>query len=276
MSVSISKQFRAKAGLQLDDADANERSLASDEESKSDGKAADKLDTLALADKIAEYQNILVGQKKHKLLIILQGMDTSGKDGTIRGVFGQINPLGAHTVAFKAPSIVELEHDYLWRIHQEVPRKGEIVIFNRSHYEDVLITRVHGLIDGAECKRRFAHIRDFERMLAETGTVILKFFLHISKGEQKERLEERLADASKNWKFDPQDLVERESWKQYQEAYSEAISATDADHAPWYVIPADSKTQRNLVIANIVIEKLESMDLAFPARNADFKKLKVV
>jgi PPK2 family polyphosphate:nucleotide phosphotransferase len=276
MSVSISKQFRAKAGLQLDDADANERSLASEEESKSDGKAADKLDTLALADKIAEYQNILVGQKKHKLLIILQGMDTSGKDGTIRGVFGQINPLGAHTVAFKAPSIVELEHDYLWRIHQEVPRKGEIVIFNRSHYEDVLITRVHGLIDGAECKRRFAHIRDFERMLAETGTVILKFFLHISKGEQKERLEERLADASKNWKFDPQDLVERESWKQYQEAYSEAISATDADHAPWYVIPADSKTQRNLVIANIVIEKLESMDLAFPARNADFKKLKVV
>ena len=203
-------------------------------------------------------------------------MDTSGKDGTIRGVFGEINPLGAHTVAFKAPSIVELEHDYLWRIHQEVPRKGEIVIFNRSHYEDVLITRVHGLIDGAECKRRFAHIRDFERMLAETGTVILKFFLHISKGEQKERLEERLADASKNWKFDPQDLVERESWKQYQEAYSEAISATDADHAPWYVIPADSKTQRNLVIANIVIEKLESMDLAFPARNADFKKLKVV
>ncbi len=276
MSVSISKQFRAKTGLQLDDVDANERSMASDEESKSDGKAADKLDTLALADKIAEYQNILVGQKKHKLLIILQGMDTSGKDGTIRGVFGQINPLGAHTVAFKAPSCVELEHDYLWRVHQEVPRKGEIVIFNRSHYEDVLITRVHAWIDEAECKRRFGQIRDFERMLAETGTVILKFFLHISKDEQKERLEERLADANKNWKFDPQDLVERESWKQYQEAYSEAISATDADHAPWYVIPADSKTQRNLVIANIVIEKLESMDLAFPARNADFKKLKVV
>ncbi len=285
--MNISALFRAKARIQLKEADASLRLLEDRDESKDDkkddkkndnkngSKQSDKLATLDLAEKIAEFQNILYGQKKHKLLIILQGMDTSGKDGTVRGVFGQINPLGARTAAFKAPSAVELDHDYLWRVHQEVPARGEVVIFNRSHYEDVLITRVHEWITAAECQRRFVQIRDFERMLSETGTVILKFFLHISKETQKQRLEERLADPEKHWKFDPRDLVERQSWERYQDAYADAIMATDADHAPWYVIPADSKTQRNLAIAHIVIEKLESMKLSFPPGNPDYSKIKV-
>ncbi|MDO8654031.1 MAG: polyphosphate kinase 2 family protein [Undibacterium sp.] len=275
MHMEINTQFRISKDFQLKDENASLRPLADKPESKTDSKSGDKLSTISFAEKIANYQEILYAQKKHKLLIVLQGMDTSGKDGTVRGVFGQINPLGARTVAFKAPSTVEREHDYLWRIHQEVPVTGEIVIFNRSHYEDVLITRVHEWITEAECKRRFAQIRDFERMLTETGTVMLKFFLHISKAEQKQRLEERLADPDKHWKFDPQDLVEREYWDRYQQAYTDAIKASDADHAPWYIIPSNSKTQRNLAIAQIVVEKLESMKLAFPPGNPEYSKIKV-
>ncbi|MFZ6751164.1 PPK2 family polyphosphate kinase [Undibacterium sp. Ren11W] len=276
MANHIGEKFRAPAHLQLKDSDAALRTIASQNENKAEAKAADKLSTLALAEKISEYQNILYGQKQHKVLIILQGMDTSGKDGTIRGVFGQINPLGAHTVAFAAPNNLELAHDYLWRVHQKIPAKGELVIFNRSHYEDVLITQVRGWIDQAECQRRLAHIRDFERMLSETGTVILKFFLHISKAEQKQRLEERLSDSDKNWKFDPNDLVDREHWDEFQSAYSEVVMATDSHHAPWYIIPADSKTQRNLAIAHIVTEKLESMKLAYPPANPALSKIKVI
>ena len=156
------------------------------------------------------------------------------------------------------------------------PGKGEIVIFNRSHYEDVLITRVHDWIDQKECDRRYKQIRDFESILAETGTVILKFFLHLSKAEQKQRLEERLADPDKHWKFDPQDLLEREHWDHYQQVYADAIAASDAKHAPWYIIPADSKTQRNLAIAQIVNEKLLSLKLTFPSGNPEYSKIKVI
>ncbi len=278
--MSISTQYRCQLPLKLKDEDASVRPITKNAEvktdAKSDQKQIDKFNTIGLAEKISDYQNILYAQKQHKLLIVLQGMDTSGKDGTVRGVFGQINPLGARTVAFKAPSTVEKEHDYLWRVHQEVPGKGEIVIFNRSHYEDVLITRVHDWIDQKECKRRYQQICDFERMLAETGTTILKFFLHISKNEQKHRLEERLADPDKHWKFDPQDLLEREYWGGYQQAYSDAITASDADYAPWYIIPSDSKTQRNLAIAQIVNEKLQAMKLTFPPGNPEYSKIKVI
>ncbi|MDO9193716.1 MAG: polyphosphate kinase 2 family protein [Undibacterium sp.] len=278
--MNVRSLFRSTSRLQIQDADAALRPLAekldTKGESKTDIKSADKLITMDLAEKIAAFQEVLYAQKHHKLLIVLQGMDTSGKDGTVRGVFGQINPLGARTVAFKAPSAVERDHDYLWRIHQEVPRNGEVVIFNRSHYEDVLITRVHDWIDQKECERRFSQIRDFERMLAETGTVILKFFLHISKDEQKQRLEERLADPDKHWKFDPQDLVERVHWDRYQEVYTDAIKASDEDHAPWYIIPSNSKTQRNLAIAHIVNEKLESMKMTFPPANPEFSKIKII
>jgi PPK2 family polyphosphate:nucleotide phosphotransferase len=240
-----------------------------------ESKAQLRQEIIDLAQTISEHQNVFFAQRKHKLLIILQGMDTSGKDGTIRAVFGAVNPLGARSVAFKAPSAIELEHDYLWRVHKEVPHLGELVIFNRSHYEDVLITRVHNWIDHEECVRRYAHIRDFERMLTETGTIILKFFLHISRDEQKRRIEERLTDPDKQWKFDPQDLAERAYWDQYQAQYEKVLNETDCEHAPWHVIPADSKTQRNLAIARIVEEKLASLKLSYPKGQLDYSKIKV-
>lgn len=274
--MSISALFCKKPKFVLKDEDASQKMIASSEEDKTNAKAADRLLTLSLAEEISAFQTVLYAQKKYKFLIILQGMDTSGKDGTVRGVFGQIDPLGARSIGFKAPTSVELGHDYLWRVHQHVPASGEIVIFNRSHYEDVLITRVHDMIDDKECERRYAHIRDFERMLTETGTVILKFFLHISAKEQKQRLEDRIADPDKHWKFDPQDLAERKFWDAYQRQYEKTIEATDAEHAPWYIIPADSKTQRNLAIAHIVQEKLASLKLAYPPGNPEYSKLKVV
>lgn len=264
------KLFRIDKSLKLDDADAAKKPLSSGD------KAQDKLQTDQLAEKIAALQNVFYAANARKLLVVLQGMDTSGKDGTVSGVFGKIDPLGIRCVPFKTPTAEERAHDFLWRIHRQLPAQGEIVLFNRSHYEDVLITRVHGWIDEAECKRRYAHIRDFERMLAETGTVLLKFFLHLSKDEQKARLEERLADPDKHWKFDPEDLKERVLWSDYQQAYAQALLATDADHAPWFVIPADSKTQRNLAIASITLEVLEGMKLAYPQPHPEYAKIKIV
>jgi PPK2 family polyphosphate:nucleotide phosphotransferase len=273
MSKSTSALLRASSNLKIKDADASLRVVGSQSEDRAAAKAEDKVATQLLANQISELHNIFYAQKKHKLLIVLQGIDTSGKDGTMRGVFGSLSPLGVRTVAFKAPTPVELEHDYLWRIHNEMPRTGEIAIFNRSHYEDVLVTKVHHWIDDEECARRYAQIRDFERMLAETGTVILKFFLHISKDEQKRRLQERIADEDKHWKFDPQDLVEREHWNEYQSAYERAIIETDKAHAPWFVIPADSKTKRNLAIAQIVVEKLTELKLSYPPGKPEFSKI---
>ncbi len=268
--MNISAQFFASNKVQLADKDANLRPLAT-----AASKEQMKEKTWQLSAKIAEFQNILYAQQKHKLLIILQGMDTSGKDGTVKVVFGASNPAGIRSVSFKAPSSQELAHDFLWRIHQQVPALGELVIFNRSHYEDVLITRVHNCIDEAEVKRRYAHINAFERLLTETGTTILKFFLHISKDEQKVRLEERLSDPNKHWKFSPQDLIERALWSDYQEAYQAAISATHTADAPWHIIPANSKSQRNLIIASIVAEKLASLNLTYPSLHPEYLKLDV-
>lgn len=268
--MNISAQFLASGKVLLQEKDANLRPLAT-----AVSKEQMKEKTAELSAKIAEFQNILYAQQKHKLLIILQGMDTSGKDGTVKVVFGASNPAGIRSVSFKAPTTQELAHDFLWRIHQQVPAAGELVIFNRSHYEDVLITQVHGWIDLTEVKRRLAHINAFERLLMETGTTILKFFLHISKDEQKARLEERLHDPNKHWKFSPQDLVERASWSAYQEAYQSTISATHTPEAPWHIIPANSKSQRNLIIASIVAEKLASLDLAYPSPHPDYFKLRV-
>ncbi len=263
-------QFRASKNLKIADADAAAKPLSNGD------KAADKLRVEELARNIAALQDVFYAEHQRKILVVLQGMDTSGKDGTVKGVFGATDPLGIQAVAFKAPTPVERDHDYLWRVHQQAPGKGEIVIFNRSHYEDVLITRVHDWIDSKEYKRRYGQIRDFERMLAETGTVVMKFFLHISKDEQKVRLEERLADPNKHWKFDPQDIEERKFWDDYQTAYAQAINETDADHAPWYVIPADSKTHRNLAIASIVHETMQGMKLAYPAPHPEYAALKIV
>jgi PPK2 family polyphosphate:nucleotide phosphotransferase len=262
-------RFRARPKMTVRDASASAKPLSSG------SNGDDKARVAEMARRIAELQNVFYAEHNRKLLVVLQGMDTSGKDGTISGVFGEIEPLGIRSVAFKAPTAIEFDHDYLWRVHRQVPGRGEIVIFNRSHYEDVLITRVHGWIDAAECRRRYAQIRDFERMLTETGTVLLKFFLHISAAEQKARLQARLADPSKHWKFDPQDLKERALWDDYQRAYGDAINATDADHAPWYVIPADSKTHRNLAIASIVLEHLEQMQLAYPDPHPEYLALEI-
>ena len=266
---TVSARFRSSAGFKVCDEAAGAKSLSSGD------KVADREATLVLTARIAELQNVFFAARARKMIVVLQGMDTSGKDGTVKGVFGNVDPLGIRSVAFKAPTTVEREHDFLWRVHSQVPAQGEIVIFNRSHYEDVLITRVHGWIDEDECKRRYAHIRDFERMLAETGTVLLKFFLHISKDEQKRRFEDRIADPDKHWKFDPNDLEERKWWTAYEDAYTRVLQETDADHAPWYVIPADSKTHRNLAIASIMAETLEGMKLAFPAPHPEYAALTI-
>jgi len=209
-------------------------------------------------------QELLYAEGKNRLLIVLQAMDTAGKDSTIRHVFRGVDPLGVRVTCFKAPTPRELSRDYLWRVHQHVPGAGEIGIFNRSHYEDVLITRVNGWIDAAECRRRYRQINDFERMLAETGTTILKFYLHISRDEQKTRLESRRDTPEKQWKFLPADLAVREKWDDYMKAYEAALSATSTAHAPWHVIPANSKLARNLMISGALIKALEKMKMRYP------------
>jgi PPK2 family polyphosphate:nucleotide phosphotransferase len=275
------KIFRAPGKLKLREEDAGRRLIgaAADKRSgakdKAEQKALDREQTEALIARIAHLQAMLYAQRKQKVLLVLQGMDTAGKDGTVRAMFSRINPMGIRGVPFKAPTDNELAHDYLWRVHQQVPIKGEIAIFNRSHYEEVLITKVQGMIDAAECKRRYAQIRDFERMLSETGTVIVKVFLHISKDEQRERLQARLDDPDKQWKFNLADLEQRKKWDDYQHAYELAIRETDASHAPWYVVPANSKTQRNLAIAAILLETLEDMKLSFPAPNPALSSITV-
>jgi PPK2 family polyphosphate:nucleotide phosphotransferase len=239
-------------------------------------KARDKATVEALAREIDELQNLFYADRRYKLLVVLQGTDTSGKDGTIRGVFGQTSALGVHTVGWKAPTEPERAHDYLWRIHQQVPGAGEVMIFNRSHYEDVLVPPVNGWITPEQTRQRYAHINDFERMLVETGTVVLKFMLHISKDEQARRLQERLDDPTKRWKFALGDLEARKQWDRYQQAYGDAIAATGTPWAPWTIVPADSKTHRNLMIATAVVETLRSLELRFPAGDPALATLKVV
>jgi PPK2 family polyphosphate:nucleotide phosphotransferase len=214
--------------------------------------------------RLETLQELLYAEGKHKLLVVLQAMDTAGKDSTIRHVFQGVDPLGVKVASFRAPTPYELARDYLWRVHHHVPGAGEIAIFNRSHYEDVLITRVNGWIDKAECKRRYRQINDFERMLAETGTTILKFYLHITKDEQKKRLEARRDDPQKQWKFQPGDLPVRAQWDDYMEAYEDAMSATSTKHAPWHVIPANSKLARNLMVSKLLIEALEDLKMRYP------------
>lgn len=263
------QQYRVKSKFSLD-------SIKPDDKSERTGdKAKDALALEKLAVEINALQDILYAQGKRKVLLILQGMDASGKDGTVKHVFSECDPLGIRLASFKGPTPEELAHDYLWRVHKEVPQKGEIVIFNRSHYEDVLIVKVHDWIDEAECKRRFAQINEFERMLTETGTVIIKCYLHISKEEQKERMQERLDDPTRTWKFNPNDLKERDLWSKYMVAYENAMRATSTENAPWYVVPADSKTNRNLLISRLLLNALKSLNLAYPPVPAAFKTIKI-
>lgn len=238
-------------------------------------KAQDRQRVDELALELDGLQNLLFADRRHKLLVVLQGLDASGKDGTLRVVFGRMSPLGVRTVGWRAPNEAERAHDYLWRIHQQVPGSGEIAVFNRSHYEDVLVPVVNGSIDAAETGRRYAQINDFERMLVETGTVVLKFMLHISSDEQRKRLQERVDDPAKRYKFRREDLEVRKHWDAYQRAYEKMIGATATPWAPWIVVPADSKTHRNLMIALALRQSLEALDLRYPDDDPTIASLKV-
>ena len=227
-------------------------------------KTDDKAAVEALAEELDVLQNLFYADRRYKLLVVLQGMDTAGKDGTVRGVFGRMSALGVHAVGWKAPTELERAHDYLWRIHRQVPGAGELTVFNRSHYEDVLVPVVNGWITPEQQRQRYAHINDFERLLAETGTVVMKFMLHISKDEQRQRLQERLNDPTKRWKFDMGDIQVREQWDAYQRAYEAFLPATHTPWAPWTIVPADSKTHRNLMIASVLRGVLQRLELRYP------------
>ncbi|QKK09310.1 MAG: polyphosphate kinase 2 family protein [Planctomycetota bacterium] len=222
-----------------------------------------------------DLQYRLWAESQRSVLVVLQGMDTAGKDGTIRHVFGALNPQGVRVEGFKQPTPEELAHDYLWRVHRKTPGHGRIVVFNRSHYEDVLVVRVHGLVPEDVWRRRYEEINAFERLLAGSGTTILKVFLHISKGEQKQRLQARLDEPDKLWKFSMGDLAERKRWAEYQEAYTDALSRCSTEHAPWFVVPADSKWYRNWAISSIVRRALEEMDPRPPRAEIDPSKIHI-
>ena len=228
------------------------------------GKKAAEKKNLAIEDQLDDLQDVFYASRQYKLLIVLQGMDTSGKDGTVRHVMSGFNPAGVQVVSFKKPTPIELDHDYLWRVHQHTPGSGEITIFNRSHYEDVLVVRVHNLVPDKVWKKRYRHINEFERMLVDSGTIILKFFLHISADEQKKRLQARCDDKHKQWKFAVGDIEERKLWNEYQKAYEDAITETSTKHAPWYIVPADVKWYRNYIVGTIVRDTLKGLKLKYP------------
>ncbi|TVP78539.1 MAG: polyphosphate kinase 2 family protein [Puniceicoccaceae bacterium] len=238
------------------------------------GKHAAAKELSALHARLADLQQRFFVDRRKKLLFVLQGMDTSGKNGTIRNVFRGVNPQGVHVASFEKPSTREMGHDYLWRVHKRAPRNGEIMIFDRSHYEDVLAVRVNQLTSEAVWRKRYRHINDFEQMLTDEGTFIIKFFLHIDRDTQKQRLQERLDTPAKNWKFDQSDLVARSKWDEYVAAYEEVFAKTSPAHAPWYIIPANKKWARNLLVARIVVACLEDMHLSYP--KVDFDPSEVV
>ena len=225
-------------------------------------------------ERLAVLQYMLYAEARRSLLVVLQGIDAGGKDGTIQHVMSGLNPQGVTVTSFKVPEGAEKRHDYLWRVHNAVPEWGKIGIFNRSHYEDVLVVRVHGLAPKPVWSKRYDEINDFERMLSANGVRIVKFLLYISKDEQAKRFRQRLDDKSKNWKFSPADLKEREYWDQYIDAYQDMLRKCSTKHAPWYVIPSNNKWFRNLAVSQILHETLDSMDLKFPKPSADFSGIK--
>lgn len=240
------------------------------------GKKQDGMEELSnLRQKLDPLQEMLYAEHKHKVLVVLQGIDTSGKDGTIRRVFEGVNPQGVHVARFREPTPEEIDHDFLWRAHKQVPGKGEVVIFNRSHYEGVLVERVHKLVPKDVWERRYQQINDFERLLSEDGTTILKFFLHISADEQKKRLQERLDDPAKNWKFSPQDLKERTFWPEYMKAYEAALEKTSTRWAPWYLVPSNHAWFRDLVVCRVLVETLKGLKMSYPPPALDLKAVKI-
>jgi PPK2 family polyphosphate:nucleotide phosphotransferase len=233
-----------------------------------------KQDTENYRQKLGRQQAVLYAEHKQSILVVLQALDAGGKDGTVNHVFSALNPQGVRVAAFKQPSPVELAHDFLWRVHPHAPAHGEIAIFNRSHYEDVLVTRVHKLIVKATWTERYQRIRDFEALLVENGTTILKFFLHISKEEQLQRFAQRLDDPARNWKISESDYSERALWDDYIEAFEDAIRATTTREAPWYVIPANHKWFRNLAVSQIMADTMADLGLAFPAPSVNLADIR--
>jgi PPK2 family polyphosphate:nucleotide phosphotransferase len=238
----------------------------------SDRKAAE-VEFKALRDELIQLQARLYAEGKHKLLVVLQAMDAGGKDGTIRRVFRGVNPQGVGVTPFKAPTRAELAHDFLWRVHKAVPAKGMIGVFNRSHYEDVLVVRVHDIVSESVWRPRYQQINDFEKMLSDSGTTILKFYLHISKDEQRERFRARLDNPDKNWKFSVEDLEKRKYWEHYMTAFEEALYQCTTPWAPWYVIPADQKWYRNLVITRIIVDTIKKFNPQYPPPDGDFSHI---
>ncbi len=249
----------------VDLAELDPRSTGDYRGSKKDGRRLND----ELNDRLEELQEVFYAEGRQRLLIVLQATDTGGKDGTIRNVFDGVNPQGVKVASFKKPTDVELAHDYLWRVHRHVPGNGEMTIFNRSHYEDVLVVRVHDLVPRERWSKRYRHINEFERLLADEGTTMVKFFLHVSKEEQRERLQARLDNPAKHWKFSLGDLDERRHWDEYQAAFAEMLTETSTEWAPWYVVPADRKWYRDLVVSSVLVETLEAMDLRYPQNEDD-------
>jgi PPK2 family polyphosphate:nucleotide phosphotransferase len=265
----IDDDIRVKPGdaVRLKDRDASRDHLFPEREA---AEAASAANALAIND----LQDRLFAERTRALLVVLQGIDTAGKDGSVRGVFNACGPLGVCVTAFGKPTDAELAHDYLWRVHQAAPKKGVIGVFNRSHYEDVLVVKVRKLAPAKAIEQRYDQINAFEKYLVENDTVVLKFMLHLSKDEQKKRLEERLSDPSKHWKFNPADLEDRKLWKQYESAYETAVERCSTAHAPWRIVPAEKKWRRNAVISSIVRGVLEEMNPRYPKPDwnpADFK-----
>jgi PPK2 family polyphosphate:nucleotide phosphotransferase len=263
------ERYRVKpnAKIKLKDWDPND---TGDYKGEKD-EAQEKLEELN--QELERLQELLYAEGKHKVLVVLQGMDTSGKDGVIRHVFEGVNPQGVRVANFKVPTPEELAHDYLWRVHKQTPGKGEIVIFNRSHYEDVLVVRVHNLAPEEVWKKRYGQIVEFEELLVQEGTTILKFFLHIDLDEQKERLQARRDDPTKQWKFNPGDLKERALWPEYTAAYEDVLNKTSTEKAPWYIVPANKKWYRNLVVASMLVDALKKLDMKYPVPTEDLSQI---
>jgi PPK2 family polyphosphate:nucleotide phosphotransferase len=237
------------------------------------GAARDRL--AELSRRLEILQELFYADGRHRLLVVLQATDTGGKDGVIRRVFEGVNPTGVKVASFKQPTTSELAHDYMWRVHPHVPGDGEMVIFNRSHYEDVLIVRVWEMVARERWEKRYRHIVEFERLLADEGTTILKFFLHISRDEQRQRLQDRIDNPEKHWKFDPGDLEQRRRWDDYQKAFEDMLSRTSTAHAPWYIVPSNHKWYRDLVVSTVLVRTLEGLDLRYPEPETDLTGLVV-
>lgn len=266
MKKSVSVQVKPGKKIRL-------RDIATDATGEYASKEASLKPLEKLRERLFALQEALYAEHKRSVLIVFQAMDTGGKDGAVKSIMSGINPEGVQVTSFKAPSAEELDHDFLWRIHQKVPPRGIMGVWNRSHYEDVLIVRVHKLIEKSVWQRRYEDINNFERVLNDNGVTIMKFFLHISKEEQKRRLQSRLDTPEKTWKFNVADLKERALWDDYEDAYEDAISACSTDYAPWNIISADHKWARNIAVAQILTEKLEEMNPKYPKPDFDPKTI---